>query len=352
MSVAWSIRNARPDDENEVLALLARAHADDETGTPSGEEWRWLFLENPAGRGLQYVVADAGERLAGQYATVPMRLQIRGQAAAGLLSLNTATDPDFQRQGIFTALASRLYEEAAGEFAVVYGFPNPRSAPGFYRRLDWRDLGSPRLLVRPLRAPGRSFERRRTAAALAVAAPPLNALVRLRRASSKVIPIDSFGPWADAVWARAAPALGTAAIRDAAFLTWRFDAAPRYYRRWAFIGDDGEPVGYAVSRVVEWRSESLAYLMELQAPSAHAASALLQAVVADAHSSGAIALCTVVTQRSPHRRSFAAAGLLPLPAGIARYASFGARTLGHDVPADAVLDQRAWYISPADFDWI
>ena len=352
MSREWSIRRAREDDAAAVSKLLARAHDNDETGPPSVEEWRWLFVENPVDTPMQYFVADANGRLAGQYATLPIRLQILGRHATGLLSLNTATDPDFQRQGVFTSLAERLYEETAGTFALVFGFPNSRSAPGFYRRLGWHDLGRLNVLVRPLRRPSRGFSRRGVAAALSLASPPLRGLDRLRRTSIPVEELDAFDDWADAVWERTRPSLGTAVIRDVEYLRWRFDMAPHAYRRWVALGPAGEPIAYAVSRLVPWRGETIGYLMELQSPSATAALSLLQAVTSDARNGGAIALCTATARRQPHGRALQLFGFVPLSLGGARTVSFGARILTEGTPPEAVLTRDAWYLSPADFDWI
>jgi GNAT superfamily N-acetyltransferase len=92
-----------------------------------------------------------------------------------LLSLNTATHPDYQGQGLFTRLAGMTYEAAgAAGYHGVYGVANANSTPGFVRKLGFQ-------LVRPLEAlvgigplRGRpagtaplSFERRWSAASLA-----------------------------------------------------------------------------------------------------------------------------------------------------------------------------------------
>jgi GNAT superfamily N-acetyltransferase len=354
VSRAWSTRRATAGDRAAALALLGRAHAGDATAAPSAAEWDWLFDRNPAtGSQLEYMVADAGSRLAGQYATVPLRLQIAGAPAHGLLSLNTATDPDFQHQGIFTTLAESVYEDAAGRFALVFGFPNGRSAPGFFHRLGWQDLGAPPVLVRPLAAPGRPFPRRGVAFALGVAGPVLRAGDTFHRSKEHVERVDTFGGWADAVWATLGPALGTAVVRDTTYLRWRFDDAPREYRRWTVLGAQGdEPVGYAVSRLVPWRGTVLAYVVELMAPTRSAASALLGEVLADARTGGAVAACVVATRRSPHRGTLLARGFLPVPGALGENVSFGARILTQGVPECAVLQRDVWYLSVADFDWI
>jgi hypothetical protein len=73
-------------------------------------------------------------------------VRIDGEPVRVLLSLNTATHPQFQGKGLFTKLAAMTYEAAAAQgFAAVYGVANANSTPGFVRKLGFQ-------LVRPLDA--------------------------------------------------------------------------------------------------------------------------------------------------------------------------------------------------------
>lgn len=102
---------------------------------------QWLYAENPEGRVVGY---DAwhGSRLAAHYVCIPARMRLLGVARTGLLSLNTATHPDFQGKGLFTRLAEQVYSSAAMEgFEFVYGVANANSTPGFVRKLGFSQLG-------------------------------------------------------------------------------------------------------------------------------------------------------------------------------------------------------------------
>jgi len=101
----------------------------------------WRYRDNPAG---QVVGADAwdGERLAAHYVTCPVEAQIEGAVVKGLLSLNTATHPDYQGRGLFTTLAEAAYAAgAAAGFRFVIGVANANSTPGFLKRLAFQDAG-------------------------------------------------------------------------------------------------------------------------------------------------------------------------------------------------------------------
>ena len=346
---AWSVRQATAGDRDAAVALLARAHAGDAAAPPTKKEWDWLYLENTAGAGLQYLVADAGDRLAGQYATLPVRMQLAGSEQNALISLNTATDPDFQHQGIFTALAGRLYAKAAPRFAFVYGFPNERSAHGLFDRLQWVDLGRVPIVARLLRTPAQLRRARFPISPFLVALRARDAAVG--RLGGVVEPIESFGDWADDLWWAVAPSLGICAVRDARFLEWRFAASPHEYYRWAFRSN-GRVTGLAVSKIVEWHGARIAWLMELlvRPDERFCADALLSAVIADAHQSGAVAVCAPALPRAPYRGALARAAFVPLPRRFARDFSFGVRPFGDQHPE--ALSRDAWYLSGADFDWL
>lgn len=105
----------------------------------------WLYVANPDGQAVGFDAWD-GERLAAHYVCIPARAWVEGQLVRVLLSLNTATHPDYQGKGLFTKLAAMTYEAGAAQgFDGVYGVANANSTPGFVRKLGFQ-------LVRPLEA--------------------------------------------------------------------------------------------------------------------------------------------------------------------------------------------------------
>lgn len=115
----------------------------------------WRYRDNPAG---QVVGMDAwdGDRLAAHYVTCPAAAVIEGRPMTGLLSLNTATDPDYQGRGLFTRLADATYAAgAAGGYGFVIGVANANSTPGFLRKLGFQHVA--RLEAGVLAQPPRRF---------------------------------------------------------------------------------------------------------------------------------------------------------------------------------------------------
>lgn len=97
----------------------------------------WLYAKNPAGPVIGLDAWD-GDRLAAHYACIPAKAIVSGTACRVMLSLNTATDPDYQGRGLFTKLAEGTYAAGAAQgMAGIYGVANANSTPGFLRKLGF-----------------------------------------------------------------------------------------------------------------------------------------------------------------------------------------------------------------------
>jgi GNAT superfamily N-acetyltransferase len=105
----------------------------------------WLYWNNPEGNVTGYDAWD-GDRLAAHYACIPITVSVQGVTVKSLLSLNTATHPQYQGKGLFPQLAELTYQAGADAgFASVVGVANANSTPGFIRKLGFT-------LISPLEA--------------------------------------------------------------------------------------------------------------------------------------------------------------------------------------------------------
>jgi GNAT superfamily N-acetyltransferase len=103
----------------------------------------WLYAQNPDGPVVGFDAWE-GSTLAAHYVCVPAAVTIAGESVLSLLSLNTATHPQFQGKGLFSKLAQLTYDDGkARGFDCIYGVANANSTPGFVRKLGFQ-------LVRPL----------------------------------------------------------------------------------------------------------------------------------------------------------------------------------------------------------
>lgn len=101
----------------------------------------WLYCGNPDGQVVGFDARD-GERLAAHYVCIPARAQVGSTEVRVLLSLNTATQPEYQGQGLFKKLAELTYAAGAAQgYDCVFGVANANSTPGFTRKLKFQLVG-------------------------------------------------------------------------------------------------------------------------------------------------------------------------------------------------------------------
>lgn len=97
----------------------------------------WQYRLNPHGEVVGYD-AYLGEELAAHYVCIPVLYEMYGKQVKGLLSLNTATHPKHQGNGLFTRLAKKTYETALADgYQFVIGVANQNSSYGFLKKLGF-----------------------------------------------------------------------------------------------------------------------------------------------------------------------------------------------------------------------
>ena len=108
----------------------------------------WLYFSNPLGGVVGFDAMDE-DVLAAHYACIPTRIG----DSIGLLSLNTATHPDYRSKGLYQKLAQMTYERWSKEFNFVVGVANAQSASVFVKRLGFTEVGRLNLRFGDLRRP-------------------------------------------------------------------------------------------------------------------------------------------------------------------------------------------------------
>ena len=222
----YEIRPFRSGDEERVLAFHNRAFAG--AAPRSRAHFDWRFLRNPGGP-PELVLGLDGERCVAVYAVLPVRCLLRGEPVLGGLQTDMAVAPEL-RVGLG---GSRLIVEVGaayqshflnGKKPIEWGFPEPELQRVCLAHLKVGVLRDVCFLLRP--------------AAAALAAP----------ASLSVTPVARFGAAVDQLWARCAPELGTATVRDARYLAWRYAEHPDVRYVLCEARERGELRGIAVFR--------------------------------------------------------------------------------------------------------
>jgi predicted N-acetyltransferase YhbS len=91
------------DDESEVLALLDAALGAGPAGARPVAFFRWKHFENPFGPSFM-LVAEADEQVVGLRAFMRWEFVAEGRRFRAVRAVDTATHPDYQGRGIFSAL--------------------------------------------------------------------------------------------------------------------------------------------------------------------------------------------------------------------------------------------------------
>lgn len=144
------IREMAPEDLPEVLGVLRRALGETALLKRTPELWRWKHVDNPFGKSLA-LVAEAERKIAGVRAMLRWDLKtVSGETFQCLRPVDTATDPNFGRRGIFRALTEAAVGTATDQgIDLIFNTPNKASGPG-YLKMGWREVGPIGVMVRPL----------------------------------------------------------------------------------------------------------------------------------------------------------------------------------------------------------
>ncbi len=102
----------------------------------SAEYINWLYFENPLGNAVGFDAID-GNEVVSHYACIPIRIN----GVIGLLSVNTATHPNFRSQGLYKKLAKKTYEHWNKDFQFVVGVANAQSSKTFVKHLGFTEIG-------------------------------------------------------------------------------------------------------------------------------------------------------------------------------------------------------------------
>ncbi len=232
------IRAYREGDEIRIHECFQRVF---DVGTPEArlrtlDHWRWQFERNPTGLRRILVAVDhsAGDRVAAQYAGVPIRMFDRGESTIATQAVDSMVDPAYRRglkrPGLFATIGAQWYSTFIRRDAdrLAYGIPVPAS---------WR-IGNALLRYEIVRTQPVLYRE------------PLAPLLPGR--GIEVARVEKPGPEFDALFARLAPDLRYLAVRDAAFLDWRFASHPTFRYTILAARDAGGLRGYAVVRQGDW----------------------------------------------------------------------------------------------------
>lgn len=262
----WTARLFQEGDEESLFDLYDSAFG----RRPRMDEWRWQFFDNPAGRGYIRLAVDR-KKIVGQYAVIPITMQIRNRPQRAAQSLDTMTHPDYRKQGIFVTLASGVYDDARSDnVGLIYGFPNGISLHGFIERLDFFVLENLVSYTRPLNFSGLIGTKLRNRTLSTIFGAPVKLIFNALFSDSPSNNIDicikaaaSFPEPTDDLFRQLSPKFKNMIVRDAQYLNWRYTLNPakKYNIYLAYRGES--LTGYCVCGARKMMGSNVGLIMDI-----------------------------------------------------------------------------------------
>lgn len=189
--------------------------------------WDWQYLRNPnnPGGSPEIWIAREGPTVIGQYATMPVRLQVAGRQVHASWGMDVMVAPERQRQGLGEILF-RTWDQHVG---ASLGLGLSESSYALFKKLRWPDVGPVPCLVKPLtrravRRPSWPMPINRFVSALTL--PLVRLVARSRPVEGEIETIRRFDDTFTALWESIAPKFDLAVRRDAAYLNWKYAEPP------------------------------------------------------------------------------------------------------------------------------
>jgi hypothetical protein len=240
----------RHGDRRAIDALYRRVFGID-AAESSRLRWDWQYHRNPnnPGREPEIWVAREGPALIGHYATMPVRLSIKGADIQGSWGMDVMVAPERQRQGLGEVLF-RTWDRHVG---ASLGMGLSDASYQLFRKLRWPDVGPVPCFVKPLtrralRVPSWPLVLNRLISAITL--PFVKIVARNRPLRAEVRLLQRFDESFTELWESVAAKFDLAVRRDATYLNWKYTSAPHVRYSIAALRRDERNVGYAVYRHV------------------------------------------------------------------------------------------------------
>ena len=260
----------RSEADREPLESMYAEVFGPEAAEKNRARFRWQYEENPhcPPEGPEIWVAREDGAVLGQYATMPVRLLVKGRILRGSWGMDVMVRPNLQRKGI----GSRLFLYWDQQVEASLGLGLSRESYTLFRKLQWEDVGPVPCYSKVL-DPNALLSRRLPRGLASLLSPALRLALwaafptrRTRGNTVRVAPLEGeFGPDYDTLWERASPKFDFIAERRRDYLQWKYREPPhvRYDVFEARRGPGSELTGYVVLRTAVRNGVRLALLVDL-----------------------------------------------------------------------------------------
>jgi len=244
----------RPDDRRLLDALYRRVFGAD-MASANRLRWDWQYRLNPnvPASGPLIWVAREGGSIVGQYACMPVRLNVNSVEIDATWGMDVMVAPERQRQGLGDVLF-RTWDRNVG---ASLGLGLSESSYRLFQKLQWPDVGPVPCLVKPLsrralRRPTWPVPVNRFVSYITL--PWIRLVSRSRPLEGTVRTVRQFDDRFTRLWERVRDKFAFAVRRDAAYLNWKYIQPPHVRYSVGVLERGADIAGYVVYRhVVEPR---------------------------------------------------------------------------------------------------
>jgi hypothetical protein len=341
------VRTYQAGDERALVRLLGGPFADGE----GLEHWRWKLRHWPSAAPNVWLATSNREAVF-HYAGIPLRYSCNGSTVAAMISVDAMTAPEFRRRGLLSrGVACAFAEWRAHDIAFTLGLPNERWGSRI-GAAGWQRLFPLQWLVRPLRP--EVFAARRFGLPWLRHARIVSRLwdrwmqSRLRRDPQiEYGEVSQADDRFDRIWEQCRSHAKFSAVRDSAWVQWRFLSSPTRQYEVVLACRNGEPIGYRALHVSKGADKTSAFLAEIVTPDSDEAAldSLLWDAVATAYEAGADILGALAVPGTTLYASLRRAGFLRGPAFDVHIVPFAA-----NFSIQQLRTPGNWHLSGAEFD--
>lgn len=217
--------------------------------------WKWRYKDNVLNK---YLIRLAMEHntLAAHYALSPTRLYIDGKIRNSALSMTTMTHPDYRGLGLFTKLASELFDMEKDSLEVIYGVANENSLKGFLKYLQFS-------LIKDISI----FE--------------INLANKVFSDSLNCNEITKFDSKFDELMKNISRKYKVILSRDSRYLNWRFITNPTNNYKVFSYEKNGELLGYVITKVYKNGEIATGDIVDILSADKHAFISLIEKACLD-----------------------------------------------------------------------
>lgn len=315
-----------------------------------------MYRENPAGPGRIWLAEHDG-RIVGHTAIVPVMMKICGETLIGFQAIDTMTHPNYRRQGIYETLAKKAYAEAAKEnMQIGYRFPNESNRRIAIKKLNWFDVASTHIMLKPIN--WRNAIKMRVGNRLL-----LNLGTIGGNLASKVfykverVPVmhglairqvPSFDERINEFWTKVSNQHHIMVVRNKDHLNWRYATVPGVDYQIYIAEKSGGICGYLVLRYTERDGVKKAIIFDVLAVSEQITRCLLLRVIEDCQQEKADLIAFNLIANKTYLTAFRKSGFISSP--FLRGVHFCAYSSDPHISKDFLKDPQHWYTQPGDSD--